>query len=574
MRRRARIDFARTRNARKRLILARLIFVAIGVYLSTGPLAPDRDVEHSTNLHEPVRGVAGTRASVGARRIAAQWSSMHGHLVLGVVLVVLATAFQGSRPLYETDEGRYTDVALNMLDSHDWLVPRLDSEHPIFTKPPLTYWALAASFSALGRNEWAARLPNAIAFVATGFLVLGLARRFVPTRPWLGAGVWVAMLAPTLAANVVSTDTLLTLFETLAMYAWVRATEPGEPGEPREPRSRRWIVTMWLAWGLAMLTKGPVGLLPLVALCGALAAARDRDAIRTLIEPGGLVCFAVAGLGWYVWVAIRRPGVVGYFLGYELYDRIFTPVQDRHPEWYGAAYVYLPTLAFGALPWSYFVVKRVAMQWRRSRSGIAAKATRSDPDGTLLRWWLLLPLAVFALSRSRLPLYVLPLFVPLALLIARKLPILPLPERRSRAGLAFGWLLLLIGIKGAAAYYPGYSGHDARSFATRLSTVVDLRKIEEIAFVDATPFYGLRLYLDRNVERVTLERPAAPVAAIASPDLLCDELHARERTLYLVRAHERPQFERAVRACGAYRMTQIGQVQEFAALVVTDPASR
>jgi hypothetical protein len=169
---------------------------------------------------------------------------------------------------------------------------------------------------------------------------------------------------------------------------------------------------------------------------------------------------------------------------------------------------------------------------------------------------------------------VLPLFVPLALLIARKLPILPLPERRSRAGLAFGWLLLLIGIKGAAAYYPGYSGHDARSFAARLSTVVDLRKIEEIAFVDATPFYGLRLYLDRNVERVTLERPAAPFAAIASPDLLCDELHARERTLYLVRAHERPQFERAVRACGAYRMTQIGQVQEFAALVVTDPASR
>ena len=185
-----------------------------------------------------------------------------------------------------------------------------------------------------------------------------------------------------------------------------------------------------------------------------------------------------------------------------------------------------------------------------------------------------LPLAVFALSRSRLPLYVLPLFVPLALLIARTLPILPLPKRRSRAGLAFGWFLLLIGIKGAAAYYPGYSGHDARSFAASLSTAVDLRNVDEVAFVDATPFYGLRLYLDRNVEQVALERPAAPFAAIASPQLLCDELHERERALYLVRPHERQQFERAVRACGAHRTTEVGQVQKFAALVVAGPAGQ
>ena len=58
-----------------------------------------------------------------------------------------------------------------MLASGDWLLPTLDGEHPHLTKPPMTYWALASSFGLLGTNEWAARLPGALAFVGTGLLV-------------------------------------------------------------------------------------------------------------------------------------------------------------------------------------------------------------------------------------------------------------------------------------------------------------------------------------------------------------------------------------------------------------------
>jgi molybdopterin converting factor small subunit len=71
--------------------------------------------------------------------------------------------------------------------SRDWLVPTLDGEHPHLTKPPMTYWALASSFGLLGTNEWAARLPGALAFVGTGLLVFGLGRRLLPAKPWLPA---------------------------------------------------------------------------------------------------------------------------------------------------------------------------------------------------------------------------------------------------------------------------------------------------------------------------------------------------------------------------------------------------
>ncbi|MBZ0090134.1 MAG: hypothetical protein K8H90_07130, partial [Thermoanaerobaculia bacterium] len=79
-----------------------------------------------------------------------------------LALFAFALAFQGSRGIWDPDEGRYTAVALNMLRSGDWFTPTLSHGVPHFSKPPLTYWALASSIGLFGRNEWAARLPNAL----------------------------------------------------------------------------------------------------------------------------------------------------------------------------------------------------------------------------------------------------------------------------------------------------------------------------------------------------------------------------------------------------------------------------
>ena len=68
----------------------------------------------------------------------------------------------GSRSLNEPDEGRYAEIAREMIETGDWLVPHFWYV-PHFDKPPMTYWLVASSMKLFGQNEWAVRLPLALA---------------------------------------------------------------------------------------------------------------------------------------------------------------------------------------------------------------------------------------------------------------------------------------------------------------------------------------------------------------------------------------------------------------------------
>ena len=177
-----------------------------------------------------------------------------------LAIVLYACLLQGVRPLYSPDEGRYTDVALMMLDDGDWLHPMLHPEVPHWSKPPLTYWSIAASVGALGHTEFAARLPGALAFAATILLLGRLGRRFVPAQPWLPALVYATFAFPPAASNLVTTDSLLALWETLQVVAFVELWWAADAREAR--RARR---LLGLALALAFLTKGPPGLLAFAA---------------------------------------------------------------------------------------------------------------------------------------------------------------------------------------------------------------------------------------------------------------------------------------------------------------------
>src|SRR4249919_231318 len=84
---------------------------------------------------------------------------------IAALAIVLALLFLGSRGIWDPDEGRYTNVALHMLDSGDWIDPHRSEEVNHWTKPPLTYWAIASSVAVFGHNAWAARLPAALSYL-------------------------------------------------------------------------------------------------------------------------------------------------------------------------------------------------------------------------------------------------------------------------------------------------------------------------------------------------------------------------------------------------------------------------
>jgi 4-amino-4-deoxy-L-arabinose transferase-like glycosyltransferase len=415
-----------------------------------------------------------------------RWVRAHWFIVL--LVLVYAIAFQGSRGLYSPDEGRYTNVALNMLDSGDWLKPMLHPEVEHWSKPPLTYWAIATSVAVLGRNEFAARLPGALAFAATVLLMMRFGRRFVPMQPWLPALTYATFAFPPLASNLVTTDTLLTLWETLQAVAFVELWYAATPRDERRAR-----LLLWLAAGLAFMTKGPPGLLLLGASAlFAFLSARGAG-LRKLFAWDALLVFFVVGGTWYVVVALREPGVVRYFLVEEVVNRVASDKMHRNAEWYGALKIYVPTVVFGMLPWLPLLVRT----WWRER-GRLTQDLRTNADTRLLACWLLLPLAVFVLARSRLPLYLLPLFVPLAVIAARALAPLDLGRVGARIALA-AWCVVLVLARAAPAFVD--VAVDDKALAAALTKELPAQP-NEVAFVESDPRYGLRFYLGSEIERL------------------------------------------------------------------------
>jgi 4-amino-4-deoxy-L-arabinose transferase-like glycosyltransferase len=412
----------------------------------------------------------------------------HPTVWVALFAIVTTFAFLGMRGIWDPDEGRYTNVALNMIDSGDWLIPRRSYEVEHWTKPPLTYWAIAASVSAFGTTAFAARLPSALAHLLCVLLVGRMARRLSPGAGPRASLVYAAMLFPFGAAQLITTDYVLAAMETLALWGFVEARFGAA-------RPRAWLVVMWAGFALAFLTKGPPGLLPLLPIVLFELLTRDR-ARPTIFQPLGLLVFLAIAAPWYIAVTRKTPGLLGYFLGSEVVGRIATDEFRRHGEWYGWFAMYAPTLLIGTLPWT-----RTLWRWVRGlpahvRGWRADRALRlSQSPWLLVALWLLVPLAVFCISRSRLPLYILPLWAPIALAITlqgvrdgRALPRWPA---------MLGWAAVMFALEIAAAHYPTHK--DAREWARAIRARTS-GPIEEVLFVEDMARYGVHLHSGAHVQ--------------------------------------------------------------------------
>ena len=411
---------------------------------------------------------------------------------IAALALVLALALLGQRGIWDPDEGRYTNVALNMLESGNWIEPYRSQEIGHWTKPPLTYWAIASSVAAFGHNAWAARLPAALSYLLCVWLAWRIARRLAPGGEHQAALAYATMLFPIGAAHLITTDYVLAACETLAMWAFVEARFGGHP------HPRRWIILMWAGFALAFIAKGPPGLLPLLAVVAFELAQPARTRARVL-RWQGLLVFMLIALPWYAVVMQRNPGLMQYFLGNEVVDRIATNDFSRHGQWYGWIAIYVPTLLLGTLPWT-----PALLRWARALPGTirhwrTREGRAQDAAGLLLALWLLLPLLVFCVSRSRLPLYILPLFVPLAVLAA---------ARRVQEGKAMprwrwllAWAVFMLALQLAAARW--HTHKDASAWADAIHARVP-GPVTQVDFVEDMARYGLHLHLGADIEKLSL----------------------------------------------------------------------
>src|SRR5437762_4512926 len=163
----------------------------------------------------------------------------------------------GSRSLNEPDEGRYAEIAREMLELNDWIVPHLWYA-PHLDKPPLTYWSVAVSMAIFGRNEWAVRLPLALAGLSGVWVSYRLGRALGGQR----VGLWSALILQSsllyfVMARMLTTDILLTQFIAWAVYflwqSW-RSLDADRPEANRTDWFKRFIG--WHLGGWTMIALG------------------------------------------------------------------------------------------------------------------------------------------------------------------------------------------------------------------------------------------------------------------------------------------------------------------------------
>lgn len=355
------------------------------------------------------------------------------------VLAILWFGTISARPLLEPDEGRYAEIPREMLASGDWLTPRLN-DLKYFEKPPLQFWATAAAYSVFGVREWTSRL---FAFLLA-FLCLPMVYAFSRSAFESGAVAAASVLA--LAVNpafavigrINLLDSAFTFFLSASLFAFLLAMR----SEPRSPREHRWVLAMWAALGLAVLTKG----LAAPVLCGATLVAysllsRQWSLWRRLHWISGAALFAAIAVPWFVLVSGRNPSFAQYFFVHEHFQRFATEVSHRAgPWWY-----FLPILIAAVVPWS-------AVLWRQHR---AVRSAPPPPRGEAVRiglfllLWTVIVTVFFSASQSKLLPYVLPAMPAIAVLLA------PWIARDSRSTAAATWWVTgtLAAMAGASLLY-------------------------------------------------------------------------------------------------------------------------
>src|SRR5438067_7087386 len=184
----------------------------------------------------------------------------------------------GAAPLFDVDEGAFSQATLEMFQRGDFLSTYLNGE-PRYDKPILIYWLQAASVALLGPSEWAFRLPSAVCATAWSWLTYLFARRHYGVDRALFAAVLLATsLGVYIIGRAATADALLNLLVAAAMFAAWLHLSTGE---------RKWLYAAHAAIGLGVLAKGPIAIV--VAFESTFLYSASR---------GALACLARAAFDW------------------------------------------------------------------------------------------------------------------------------------------------------------------------------------------------------------------------------------------------------------------------------------
>ena len=311
----------------------------------------------------------------------------------------------GQRDLFDPDEGRYAGIPAAMVDTGDWLTPRLN-DIKYFEKPALQYWGTAVLFELFGKNNASARLWTALlGFAAAVFSMFVASRLYGRQAALYTFLLCISYLMVVAFGHYLTLDMALSGFLVIGIGCLVIAQSAGS----NEQQTRNWMLAGWAALALATLTKGLVAVvLPAAAVVVYSLWQRDWKLWKRLHLVKGILLYLLLTAPWFIAVSAANPEFARFFFIHEHLERYTSEVHSRE----GPIYYFVPFLLLGVCPWlvsSMHSLVKPVFRWLPDNPG------RFDPERFM--WtFVVVTFCFFSLGQSKLPGYILPVLPVIAIL--------------------------------------------------------------------------------------------------------------------------------------------------------------
>ena len=321
--------------------------------------------------------------------------------ILGVVLF-----FLGNSSIAITDpvESNYTLTSAEMLASGDYISPHIFGDY-WYDKPVFFYWELIAAFKIFGINEFAARFFPALFGILGIFMTYIFARKIYDAKTGLfSAAILGTSFEYWLISKTVITDiTLFLFFNAVLVFFYLAYTG----------KNKNYYYLCYLFAGLAVLTKGPIGiLLPGLIITVFICCRRDFAEIKRMKWLGGTAIFLVVGVGWYyVMYQLHGQVFLDTFLGIH---NVLRATVSEHPR-FNVWYYYTAIFFLGFFPWCFSLPMAIRKYWKMRQWPVLDQTT------LFLLLWALLVNGFYQCMATKYTTYTLPAFMPIAIMAAHLL---------------------------------------------------------------------------------------------------------------------------------------------------------
>jgi 4-amino-4-deoxy-L-arabinose transferase-like glycosyltransferase len=328
--------------------------------------------------------------------------SIRSNKVFFIIIAFWLGIASSIRQLSVPDEGRYGDITRWMVESGDWLTPRIDGI-PFFHKPPLLHWLGGGLMEVFGVHVWVMRLVPVFAGMVMLLGMFWFVTRHAETKISQSlARSSVLVLATSLlfygSSQYINHDLLVAAWISLTVFAFADFALKGE---------KKSLFLGYVAAALALLSKGLIGvLIPGMILLPWLIVSGHWRRIPALLNPLGIILFLAIISPWLYLAEQKYPHFVHYFFVEQQFDRFGGKQFNNKQPWL----FYVACLLISFLPWLLLVGKQYS--WK------TAKTLLNPSVFGLLVWWAISVTVFFSIPPSKLAGYILPATPPLAIYIA------------------------------------------------------------------------------------------------------------------------------------------------------------